>query len=104
LQNTPRSQWDLPGLKLSAPALGALHTAQFDLTLSLREAGDRIIGGMSYARDLFDRETIERWVECLRELLRGMVLDDGRRVMELPLLTEQQREQVLARFSGSGES
>ena len=104
LQNTPRSQWDFPGLKLSAPGLGVLNTAQFDLTLSLQEAGGRIVGGLNYARDLFDRETLERWAECLQALLQGMVRDDERPVAELPLLTEQQRERVLRRFSGSGES
>src|SRR5581483_11955178 len=72
LQNAPRGQWELPGVKLSAPrserlsAVATLSTAQFDLTLSLREAGGRIVGVLNYARDLFDRETIERWAECLR--------------------------------------
>src|SRR5581483_3449768 len=106
LQNAPRSQWELPGLKLSAPGLGGLSTAQFDLTLSLQESGGRIVGVLNYARDLFDRETIERWAECLRELLQGMVRDDRQRVAELPLLNERQRDQVLRQFNlppGNGE-
>ena len=54
---------------------------------------------LNYARDLFEQGTIERWVECLRELLQGMVRDDQQRVAELSLLNERQREQVLLRFN-----
>ena len=99
LQNTPRSQWELPGLKLTAPGLGSVSTAQFDLTLLLQEAGGRIVGALNYARDLFERETIERWVECLQELLQGMVRDEQQSVAALPLLNERQREQLLVRFN-----
>ena len=100
LQNAPRSQWELPGLKLSAPVgMGGMSTAQFDLTLSLQEARGRIVGVLNYARDLFDRGTIEGWVECLQELLQGMVRDDQQRVAELALLNERQREQVLRQFN-----
>src|SRR5581483_9199313 len=48
----------------------------------------------------------ERWAECLRELLQGMVRDDRQRVAELPLLNERQRDQVLRQFNlppGNGE-
>ena len=100
LQNTPRSQWELPGLKLSAPAgMGGMSTAQFDLTLSLQETRGRIVGVLNYAWDLFDRKTIEGWAECLKELLQGMVRDDQQRVAELPLLNAQQREQLLKEFN-----
>ena len=99
LQNTPRSQWELPGLKLSAPGVGGVSYAPFDLTLSLQEARGLIVGTLNYARDLFDRETLERWAECLQELLRGMVRDDQQPVAELPLLNERQRAQVLRQFN-----
>src|SRR5262249_34412671 len=75
---------------------------QFDLTLSLQESGGRVVGVLNYARDLFDRETVERWVECLQELLQGMVRDDRQLVAELPLLNERQREQVLGQFCARG--
>ena len=78
-----------------------LGTAQFDLTLSLQEAGGRIVGGLNYARDLFERETIERWAECLQEVLQGMVRDDQQRIGELALLSERQREQVIVGFNAA---
>ena len=105
LQNTPRSQWELPGLKLSAPAgMGGMSTAQFDLMLSLQETRGWIVGVLNYARDLFERATIERWVECLKELLQGMVRDDQQPVVQLSLMTERQREQVLLRFNEQRET
>ena len=50
--------------------------AKFDLTLSLREAGERIVGGLEYATALFERATIERYLGYFRRLLEGMVADD----------------------------
>ena len=50
---------------------------------------------------MFERETVERWVECLQELLQGMVRDDQQRVSDLPLLNERQREQVLRQFNAT---
>ena len=43
LLNTPRTQWEVSGLKLSAPGVGGMTTAQFDLALSLT----RLEGGSS---------------------------------------------------------
>jgi len=49
-----------------------LRTSKFDLTLSIRESKDVIIGGINYATDLFDESTIRRGpVSC--EILRDMV-------------------------------
>ena len=47
------------------------HVAKFDLTLSLREAGERIVGGLEYATALFDAATIERYVGYLPAVAGG---------------------------------
>ena len=69
---------------------------KFDLSLSLRQVGERITGGVGYATGLFERETVERYVGYLRRLLRGMVRG-GRQALveELALLSEEERRQVL---------
>ncbi|HEX9939135.1 MAG TPA: amino acid adenylation domain-containing protein, partial [Longimicrobium sp.] len=52
--------------------------AKFDLSLSLYEAGDRIVGSVTYAAALFERATVERWVGYLRRVLEEMVADESR--------------------------
>jgi non-ribosomal peptide synthetase component F len=73
MQNAPRSDLQLPGLTLATQTGLSNLTAKFDLTLSLEEMGEDIVGGLNYASDLFDRATIERWIGYLKAALRAMV-------------------------------
>jgi amino acid adenylation domain-containing protein len=79
----------------------ARATAQFDLTLSLSDAGESIVGVLKYARDLFDRSRIERMAGHLLTLFEAMVADDRWHVSELNLLTQAEREQVLCVWNAS---
>jgi amino acid adenylation domain-containing protein len=84
----------LPGLE--AQPLGVASTqAKFDLTLSLHDLRDRIIGGLGYATSLFERATIERYLEYLRTLLRAMVAHEAHTVDRLPMLPDWERQQLL---------
>lgn len=56
-----------------------------DLSLSLREAGERIVGGINYAADLFHRTTVERWGRGLLAVLAGMAGDPDGTIRALPL-------------------
>jgi amino acid adenylation domain-containing protein len=88
----------LPGLKVSEFEQ-TQNTAQFDLTLSLRDAGERIEGSLVYATDLFDRSSIERMSAHLLSLLEAMVADDQQRISELNLLSPTERQQLLVGFN-----
>ena len=100
-QNAPEGRLVLPGLK-AGPLRSAPHImAKFDLTLSLQEAGDRIVGGLEYATSLFERATIERYLGYFRTLLEGMVADDTQRVDRLALLSERERQQVLYEWNAT---
>ena len=48
-------------------------TAQFDLSLYLRERAGRLIGYFEYATDLFERATIERMAGHFQILLAKIV-------------------------------
>ncbi len=94
-QNTPQSTFELLNLEVK-PVKSASHmTAKFDLSLSLQEAGNRIVGGLEYATALFERPTIERYLGHFHRLLEAMVADDNQMVDRLPLLAEYERRQVL---------
>jgi amino acid adenylation domain-containing protein len=71
-------------------------TAKFDLTLMLTEEEGGATGAMEYARDLLDEATVERMLGHFRVLLAAAVDDPGRRLSELPLLTEAERVELRA--------
>ncbi len=77
--------------------------ATFDLTLALGQEGERITGGVEYARSLFKGETIERWIGHFRTLLRGMAESEAGRIDRLPLLSEEERERVLVEWNDTAK-
>ncbi|MFP1953471.1 amino acid adenylation domain-containing protein, partial [Lonsdalea quercina] len=70
-------------------------TAQFDLSLTLGESDDRIEGGIEYASSLFDRETVERYVDHWQVLLRAMMQSADQPIARLPLLSDAERQKLL---------
>lgn len=79
------------------PLQGEGHVvAKFDLTLNLREQDEQIVGGLTYAAALYERRTMERHAEYLRNLLHGLVEDATAAVEQLPMLPAAEREQGTA--------
>ncbi|HEX3155300.1 MAG TPA: amino acid adenylation domain-containing protein [Candidatus Angelobacter sp.] len=93
-QNTPEGKLELPAVEVEGVGV-PYGISKFDLTLSLQEEGGEIAGGVEYATALFARETVKRYAGYLRLLLQGMVERETERVEHLPLLSEQEQEQVL---------
>jgi amino acid adenylation domain-containing protein len=83
----------LGGLLIETLALEQ-RAAQLDLTLLVAEEHGQLAGSLEYNVDLFDATTITRMAGHLRTLLAGMVAEPGRRVADLPLLTEAEQAQV----------
>jgi hypothetical protein len=92
-QNTPRARMALPGLRVMPLRGEAKSAAKWDVTLGLWEQGGEIGGGLTYATALYERGTMERHAECLRNLLKGLVEDTKAVVEELPMLPAAEREQ-----------
>lgn len=101
LQNTPLSELRMLGLE-SSYLLVHHQTAKFDLTLSLEEHPDGSLTGLfEYATDLFEPTMIERMASHYTRLLQGIVERPDKRIGELPLLTDAERQRLLAQASGS---
>ncbi|HEX8336488.1 MAG TPA: amino acid adenylation domain-containing protein, partial [Pyrinomonadaceae bacterium] len=66
--------------------------AKFDLTVSVREEGGRLACGAEYSTDLFEEATVRRMMAHFTRVLETAAADPSRRVSELPLLTEEERE------------
>jgi glutamate-1-semialdehyde aminotransferase/non-ribosomal peptide synthetase component F/acyl carrier protein len=71
----------------------------FDLLFNIFEKRGRLILECEYNADLFDPETIRRWITYYQTLLEGIVADPAQRLSELPLLTEAERHQLLVEWN-----
>ncbi len=99
-QRAREGRLTLPGLAVSPLSSAIPVAAKFDLTLSLQDAGERIVGGLRYATALFQQSTAERHLEYLRAMLEGMVADSSQPVDRLSILTEDERHRVLVEWNG----
>ncbi len=92
-QNTPQEQLELP-LTLNPQSVESRAT-QFDLTLRLQETASGLKGFFEYSTDLFDAATIARMAGHFQIVLAAIVANPEQRIGELPLLTADERQQLL---------
>ena len=84
--------------------------AKFDLTLAVQEHHDPagapagIVGGVEYATDLFDEQTVARLCATLARLLAAVTADPGLPVSRHDLLTAGQRDELLRTFNDTGDT
>ncbi len=98
LQNGSLQAVELPGLSLS-PLEVDTRTTHFDLTLHIADTEKGLIGTLAYNTDLFEAVTIDRMLGHLKTLLEGVAHGPERRVSDLPLLTEAERQQLLVSWN-----
>ncbi|MEV0127918.1 amino acid adenylation domain-containing protein [Dactylosporangium sp. NPDC050688] len=99
LLETPQRDPVLPGVRaerLESP----LDSNKFDVSLSLTGRDGGYDGFISYRRDLFDRETVQRWARWLLALLDGMLADPDRPLSRLDLLGDAGRAALLTLGTG----
>ncbi len=101
VQNAPVEALELERLRLTAME-GAGGTVRFELSLGFQERGGTIIGGVEYNRDLYEAETIKRMVESYERILRAVVADSEQRVSAIELLSESERQQIVAGWNETG--
>ncbi len=98
VQNVPLEVLELAGLRLD-PVVAQNETGRYDLTLWLSERGGRLSGRLTFNRDLFEAEKMERMAGHYRRLLESVAAEaGGKRISQLPMLTdeellEQQRQE-----------
>ena len=78
------------------------RSSQFDLMLMMAEVEGGITGTLQYNIDLFDAAMIARMAGHLQTLLGAIGADSSRRLADLPLLTEPERQQLLVDWNNSG--
>jgi amino acid adenylation domain-containing protein len=98
LQNQPEETLSLRGLTLTRIFSSAVR-AKIDLSLLVREGANGCYCDLEYVADLFDRETIEQLAGHFEILLRAIVEAPDCSILELPLLTELERQILLSHKS-----
>ncbi|APR75501.1 Malonyl CoA-acyl carrier protein transacylase [Minicystis rosea] len=100
LQTAPHAKLELSGVRQRG-AMPENTTAQVELSLSLTERADGITGTLEYAVELFDAATVDRMIDHLVRMLAGMVEDASAAVVDLPLLSPDERARILAQSTTS---
>ncbi|MDQ3805730.1 MAG: condensation domain-containing protein, partial [Acidobacteriota bacterium] len=100
LQQAPAGAAELPGLEF-VPVATESATAKFDFSLEMFEERGGLTANVSYNTHLFDEDFIARLMANFEVLLEGVAVNPARPLAELPLLTDEERRQVLAEWNGA---
>ncbi|HEX6292064.1 MAG TPA: amino acid adenylation domain-containing protein, partial [Herpetosiphonaceae bacterium] len=95
LQNAPMAPLQLTNVTVQ-PQRVAYGTAKFDMSLDLVETPSGLVGALEYSTDLFDATTIRRMLAHFTTLLEGIAANPDHRLAALPLVTESERQQLMA--------
>jgi amino acid adenylation domain-containing protein/non-ribosomal peptide synthase protein (TIGR01720 family) len=100
LQEDTKKDLVLPGLTLKW-LQNYSQTAKFDLVLHVVDSNSELWGWWEYNTDLFDAVTIERMVGHFTNLLEGVASQPEKRLSDLPLLTEPERQTLLVNWNNT---
>ncbi|MER5772504.1 amino acid adenylation domain-containing protein, partial [Streptomyces sp. NPDC001985] len=107
LETSLWDRWELPGLGVDRLE-SAAEAARFDLSVDLVEERDAegapagIGGGILYAADLFDEETVRGLARRLGRVLEQVAADPDVRLSRISVLEETERAQVVTEWNDTG--
>lgn len=73
--------------------------SKYDLHFEIDQRGDEILPRFHYSTDLFDPATIARMANHWMNLLEGAAANPDLRVSQLPLLSEQEKDQLIVEWN-----
>ncbi len=100
LQNAVTESLDLSGLGMDELEIET-QTAKFDLSLSMAESEDGLVGTINYNTDLFDAATVERIAEHFEQLLGAVVSKPDEQISRLQMLSQAETEKVLFEWNNT---
>jgi amino acid adenylation domain-containing protein len=100
LQKMPHSEEELTGVRLS-PLRVEQISSKFDMSLFVTESEQGLACTLEYNTNLFEAETINRFLDHWQILLEGAVENPQARLFELPLLTVSEQEQLLSTWNAT---
>jgi amino acid adenylation domain-containing protein len=94
VQDTTLPEFDLSGLSFTPVELDR-GAAEFDFSLVLEDTKQGLVGIVEYSSELFDLATISRMQGHFQTLLEGIIANRNQRIADLPILTPDERHQLL---------
>jgi amino acid adenylation domain-containing protein len=91
---------NFPGLKVEVDS-NPKAAVNFDLFLNIVESEQGLSMDCDYNSELFDRETIGRWMRHFETLLQRIAVDSSQIVDLLPILTDGERSQILVGWNAT---
>ncbi|WP_262892891.1 non-ribosomal peptide synthetase [Puia dinghuensis] len=89
------------GLEVVGEAMTDHVTSKYDLTLTLAEGEEGLVGAVEYCRELYEPETIERLIGHYLELLQSVVAQPEQRISALGMLSAAERRQLVEEFNAT---
>ncbi|MGD9488077.1 MAG: amino acid adenylation domain-containing protein [Calditrichaceae bacterium] len=87
--NTPENAVTLPGLEVSLIDIES-RTSKFDIIMNLTETENILQGKLEYNTDIFNRDTMERFIEHFKVLIDGILINPLSKISDLPMLTGEE--------------
>ncbi|HSF40964.1 MAG TPA: amino acid adenylation domain-containing protein [Thermoanaerobaculia bacterium] len=97
-QNSASAEEISSGLAISSFGFETRAT-QLELHVSLAEGPQGLSGFLNYRTQLFDPPTARRLARRFEVLLRAIAAEPGRRISQLPLIDEPERQQILLEWN-----
>jgi amino acid adenylation domain-containing protein len=76
-------------------------SVNFDLFLNVVESSNGLLIDCDYNTDLFDSQTITRWLAHFETLLKSIASDVDRPVDDLPILSDSERHRMLVEWNAT---
>ncbi len=92
-QNTPEVKLHLHGVDIS-PMETDIRAAKYDVTLNMEVLDGKYVCDWEYNTDLFHPDTMARMSEHFQVLLCGILKNPEQLLTKLPLLTEEEHQQL----------
>jgi amino acid adenylation domain-containing protein len=94
LQNAPAPHVHLSRLRLE-PMVLDWGASAFDMALSVWEGKGRLEGWLEYSTELFETQTVQRFLDHWQHALEEMAAAPGKEISSVHLLSPKERQQIL---------
>ncbi|MCD4691423.1 MAG: amino acid adenylation domain-containing protein, partial [Calditrichales bacterium] len=94
LQNAPSDNRKIADLTMEMIPVD-MGTSTFDLTFSATESSIGLGVSVEYNTDLFDRTTVERFMDYFETLLKNILINPDQHIANIPILENAERQKIL---------
>jgi amino acid adenylation domain-containing protein len=102
LQNLEIPEMEIPGLTLK-PWEYERTTSKFDLTFECIEMDDHLSCIIEYSTTLFAKETIQRFIRYLKQIISFVLVRPDTKLAETDMLPEEEKRQLMVDFNDTEE-